>query len=61
MSPYILDTALVVQIGELMGLWSREYVPQKVRLGLGVIVVLVILRLLTARFPPKPQGAPFAF
>lgn len=45
----------------VMGLWFREYVPQKVRLGLGVIVVLVILRLLTARFPPKPQGAPFAF
>lgn len=52
---FILDTALVVLIGELMGWWFREYAPEKVLLGLGVIVVLVILRLLTARFPPEPQ------
>ena len=32
---FILDTALVVLIGELMGLWFREYAPEKVLLGLG--------------------------
>jgi uncharacterized membrane protein (DUF373 family) len=37
---FILDTALVVLIGELMGLWFREYAPEKVLLGLGVIVAL---------------------
>lgn len=49
---FILDTALVVLITELMGLWFREYAPEKVLLAIGVIVVLVMLRLVTARFPP---------
>jgi len=47
---FILDTALVVLIGELMGLWFREYAPEKVLLGLGVILALVALRIVTARF-----------
>ncbi|HEX9626899.1 MAG TPA: phosphate-starvation-inducible PsiE family protein [Acidiferrobacterales bacterium] len=49
---FILDTALVVLIGELMGLWFKDYQPQKVLLGIGVIVVLVVLRIVTARFSP---------
>lgn len=51
---FILDTALVVLIGELMGLWFREYAPEKVLLGVGVIVVLVALRIVTAKFSPEP-------
>jgi uncharacterized membrane protein (DUF373 family) len=50
---FILDTALVVLIGELMGLWFKEYAPEKVLLGLGVIVTLVVLRIVTARFSPE--------
>ena len=50
---FILDTALVVLIGELMGLWFREYAPEKVLLGLGVIITLVTLRIVTARFSPE--------
>jgi uncharacterized membrane protein (DUF373 family) len=50
---FILDTALVVLIGELMGLWFREYAPEKVLLGLGVIATLVALRIVTARFSPE--------
>ena len=50
---FILDTALVVLIGELMGLWFREYVPEKVLLNLGVIVSLVVLRIVTTRFSPE--------
>ncbi|MCR4346756.1 MAG: phosphate-starvation-inducible PsiE family protein [Sulfuricaulis sp.] len=53
---FILDTALVVLIGELMGLWFREYAPEKVLLGLGVIVALVVLRIVTARFSPETAG-----
>lgn len=53
---FILDTALVVLIGELMGLWFREYDPGKVALGVGVIVVLVVLRIVTVRFSPEPHG-----
>jgi uncharacterized membrane protein (DUF373 family) len=53
---FILDTALVVLIGELMGLWFREYAPEKVLLGLGVIVALVGLRIVTARFSPEIAG-----
>jgi len=50
---FILDTALVVLIGELMGLWFREYAPDKVLLGLGVIVTLAALRIVTTRFSPE--------
>lgn len=53
---FILDTALVVLIGELMGLWFREYAPEKVLLSLGVIVALVVLRIVTARFSPETTG-----
>lgn len=53
---FILDTALVVLIGELMGLWFREYAPEKVLLGLGVIITLVALRIVTARFSPEPAA-----
>ena len=54
---FILDTALVVLIGELMGLWFREYAPEKVLLGLGVIVTLAVLRITTARFSPESNTA----
>ena len=54
---FILDTALVVLISELMGLWFREYAPEKVLLGLGVIVALVVLRIATARFSPELHTA----
>jgi uncharacterized membrane protein (DUF373 family) len=53
---FILDTALVVLIGELMGLWFREYAPEKVLLGLGVIITLVALRIITARFSPEMRA-----
>lgn len=53
---FILDTALVVLIGEFMGLWFREYAPEKVLLGLGVIIVLAVLRVITARFSPDPHA-----
>lgn len=53
---FILDTALVVLIGELMGLWFREYAPEKILLGLGVIIALVMLRIVTAKFSPEPHG-----
>jgi uncharacterized membrane protein (DUF373 family) len=52
---FILDTALVVLIGELMGLWFREYAPEKVLLGVGVIIALVALRIVTAKFSPEPS------
>ena len=39
-----------------MGLWFREYAPEKVLLGLGVIVTLVVLRIVTAKFSPESAG-----
>jgi hypothetical protein len=39
-----------------MGLWFREYAPEKVLLGLSVIVALVGLRIVTARFSPEITG-----
>jgi len=53
---FILDTALVVLIGELMGLWFKEYDVEKVMLGLGTIITLVILRIATAKSSPESPG-----
>jgi uncharacterized membrane protein (DUF373 family) len=52
---FILDTAMVVLIGELMGLWFREYMPTKVLLSLGVIAVFAVLRILWSRFSLDPE------
>lgn len=49
---FILDAALVVLIGELIGLWYREYTSMEVVLSLVVIVVLVILRIVTSKYSP---------
>lgn len=49
---FIIDTALVVLISELIGLWFKEYSPEKVLLGTAVIIALVLLRIVTARFSP---------
>ena len=47
---FILDTALVVLIGELIGLWFKEYTTSKVLLSLTVISMLVVLRIVTAKY-----------
>lgn len=52
---FIIDTALVVLIGELMGLWFKEYEPYKVLLSMAVITMLVVLRIITTKFSPEPQ------
>jgi uncharacterized membrane protein (DUF373 family) len=53
---FIIDAALVVLISELIGLWFKEYTANKVLLGLGVIVTLVALRIVTARYSPEPHS-----
>ena len=53
---FILDTVLVVLIGELMGLWFHHYDAGKVVLGLAVISLLVLLRIVTAKFSPAMVG-----
>lgn len=47
---FILDTALVVLIGELIGLWFKDYTTIKVLLSLAVISMLVVLRIVTAKY-----------
>jgi len=49
----ILDAALVVLIGELIGLWYREYSMMEVMLSLGVITLLTLLRIVTIKFSPE--------
>jgi uncharacterized membrane protein (DUF373 family) len=49
---FIIDTALVMLIGEMMGIWFRAYAPEKVLLALAVIISLTVLRILTARYSP---------
>jgi hypothetical protein len=53
---FIIDAALVVLISELIGLWFKEYAAEKVLLGLGVIVTLVALRIVTAHYSPEPRS-----
>jgi uncharacterized membrane protein (DUF373 family) len=49
---FILDAALVALIGELIGLWYGDYQPLKVRMSLGVIVLLILMRIVTSKFSP---------
>ena len=52
---FILDAALVVLIGELIGLWYRSYSATEAILSLTAIVTLVALRILTYRFSPDAR------
>lgn len=52
---FILDAALVVLIGELIGLSFLNYSAQDVLLHLAVIGALGMLRLLTARISPHDE------
>ena len=49
----ILDAALVVLIGELISLWYRDYTATEVILSMGVITMLTLLRIITAKFSPE--------
>lgn len=49
---FILDVALVVLIGELIGLWYKEYTSAEVGLHIAVIVILTLLRIVSIRFSP---------
>ena len=50
---FILDAALVVLTGELIGLWYRtHYSAPEALLSLAVIITLVALRIITFRFSP---------
>ena len=50
---FILDAALVVLTGELIGLWYRtHYSTTEALLSLAVIISLVALRVITFRFSP---------
>ncbi len=49
---FIIDVALVVLIGELIGFWYRKFMMHEIILGIGVISVLIALRILTSKFSP---------
>ena len=49
---FIIDVALVVLIGELIGFWYREFNMTEVFLGVIVISVLITLRIVTSKFSP---------
>jgi uncharacterized membrane protein (DUF373 family) len=52
----ILDAALVVLIGELIGLWYRPHTAQEVVLSLAVIAFLIIMRNFTVKYSPDATG-----
>ncbi len=49
---FIIDVALVVLIGELIGFWYQKVNMPEVVLGIGVISVLIALRIVTSKFSP---------
>lgn len=49
---FIIDVALVVLIGELIGFWYQKVNIHEIFLGIGVITVLVVLRIVTSKFSP---------
>ena len=49
---FIIDVALVVLIGELIGFWYRKINMPDIFLGIGVISILIILRTMTSKFSP---------
>lgn len=49
---FILDVALVVLIGELIGFWYREFETAEVVLSVVVISALIALRIVTTKFSP---------
>ncbi len=49
---FILDVALVVLIGELIGFWYHEFNAVNVILGIIIIAVLTGLRIITSKCSP---------
>lgn len=49
---FILDAALVVLIGELIGLWYGEYSISQILVNIGVISLLTVLRIITTKYSP---------
>lgn len=50
---YIIDTALVVVITEIMGFWYREIEVARVGLAIALVVALMFVRIMAIRFSPK--------
>ena len=50
---YIIDTALVVVITEIMGFWYREVDVKKVALAIALVVTLMGVRIMAIRFSPN--------
>lgn len=50
---YIIDTALVVVITEIMGFWYREIEVARVALAIALVLALMFVRIMAIRFSPK--------
>jgi len=50
---YIIDTAMVVVITEIMGFWYREIEMARVGLAIALVVALMGVRIMAIRFSPK--------
>lgn len=50
---YVVDTALVVVVTEIMGFWYREVEVKRVALAIALMLALMVVRILAIRFSPK--------
>lgn len=52
---YIIDTALVVVITDIMGFWYREVEVERIALALALVAVLMGVRIMAIRFSPRKR------
>lgn len=50
---YIIDTALVVVITEIMGFWHREVEITRVALAIALVITLMCVRIMAIHFSPN--------
>ena len=50
---YIIDTALVVVITDIMGFWYREVEVTRISLAIALVITLMGVRIMAIRFSPR--------
>ncbi len=56
---FIIDTALVVVLTEVMGFWFKEIEYQKLLMVIALVFTLIISRVIAIRFSPTYVKSPF--
>jgi uncharacterized membrane protein (DUF373 family) len=52
---YIIDTALVTILTEILAFWHKEMSWQKLAMAIGLIISLALVRIVAVRFSPRTE------